>query len=230
MEDNDHATAAVRYAAELIANADAVLITAGAGMSVDSGLPDFRGPEGFWRAYPPLRKLGIAFEQMAQPHWFDSRPRMAWAWYGHRQQLYKTTAPHDGYTRLVRLAESKPAGYFVLTSNVDGQFFAAGFDPERIVEQHGSVHRYQCTLPCAHEAWTAETPGFVIDLETLEAHGDLPQCKSCGALARPNVLMFDDSTWVDAVTRAQQERLADWLDGLEGKRLVILECGAGTAV
>ena len=230
MEGNDHATVAVRYAAELIANAEALLITAGAGMSVDSGLPDFRGPEGFWRAYPPLRKLGVAFEQMAQPHWFESRPRMAWVWYGHRQQLYKSTSPHDGYTRLAHLARTMPAGWFVLTSNVDGQFFAAGYDSDRIVEQHGSVHRYQCTTPCADETWDAETPAFTIHLDTLEAHGDLPTCRSCGTLARPNVLMFDDASWIDAVTRGQERRFRNWLDGLHGKRLVILELGAGTAV
>ena len=63
----------LRRAAELIAKADALLITAGAGMSVDSGLPDFRGGRGFWRAYPPLAKLQISFEEMAQPHWFAEK-------------------------------------------------------------------------------------------------------------------------------------------------------------
>src|ERR1700744_1329383 len=82
-------TAIVRSVADLIASAEALLITAGAGMSVDSGLPDFRSPEGLWRAYPPLEKLGLSFSDIAQPHWFAEKPRMAWAWYGHRQKLYR---------------------------------------------------------------------------------------------------------------------------------------------
>ena len=63
-------SAAIRSAAEAIATADALLIGAGAGMGVDSGLPDFRGDEGFWKAYPPLKKLGISFYEMADPIWF----------------------------------------------------------------------------------------------------------------------------------------------------------------
>lgn len=57
----------IQHAIQVIQAADALLIGAGAGMGVDSGLPDFRGPIGFWRAYPPLEKLGIAFEKMANP-------------------------------------------------------------------------------------------------------------------------------------------------------------------
>lgn len=69
----------IRRAAELVAKADALLITVSAGMGVDSGLPDFRGTQGFWRAYPALGKLGLSFEEMAQPRWFEERPEMAWA-------------------------------------------------------------------------------------------------------------------------------------------------------
>lgn len=60
--------------------ADALLIKVGAGISVDSGLPDFRGDQGFWRAYPQLEKLQISFAAMAQPHWFDAKPEMTWTW------------------------------------------------------------------------------------------------------------------------------------------------------
>jgi NAD-dependent SIR2 family protein deacetylase len=60
----------LRLAAEIIQSADALLIAAGAGMCVDSGLPDFRGTQGFWRAYPAIAKLGLSFEEMANPVWF----------------------------------------------------------------------------------------------------------------------------------------------------------------
>ena len=93
---SDRTLRAIPRVAELIAKADALLITAGAGMGVDRGLPDFRGKDGFWGAYPALGKRGISFEQMAQPTWFSDDPAMAWAFYGHRQQLYRETKPHDG--------------------------------------------------------------------------------------------------------------------------------------
>jgi NAD-dependent SIR2 family protein deacetylase len=226
----DQAQEAVRRVAELLARADALLITAGAGMSVDSGVPDFRSPQGLWRAYPPLAKLGLSFEQMAQPRWFASSPEMAWAWYGHRQQLYRQATPHGGYRILRGWAQAMPAGSFVVTSNVDGQFLAAGFPERSLLEVHGSVHRRQCATPCSDQIWEADTPTFEIDLAALRAEGELPRCPHCGAIARPNVLMFNDWGWVDIVTREQQRRFDEWLAGLQTRRVVVLECGAGTAI
>ena len=221
---------ALRRIAERIARADALLITAGAGMSVDSGLPDFRSPKGLWRAYPPLAKLGLSFEEMAQPHWFAVNPEMAWAWYGHRQQLYREARPHRGYGILRGWAQAMPSGSFVVTSNVDGQFLTAGFPERSLLEVHGSVHRHQCTTPCSNGVWDAGPLAFEIDLTSLRATGSLPRCPQCGGLARPNVLMFNDWNWVDAVTRAQERRFDDWLRAVQGRSVVVIECGAGTAI
>ena len=220
----------IRRAAEVIAKADALLITAGAGMGVDSGLPDFRGSEGFWRAYPALGKLGISFEEMAQPQWFAERPEMAWAFYGHRQQLYRETKPHIGFSMLLDWGRAMPGGYFVVTSNVDGQFEKAGFHTERILEQHGSIHRLQCSQPCSERIWFEETTDLDIDLETITALGRLPRCPECGDVARPNVLMFVDPDWLAKVTREQEQRYRRWLASVRGRRLVIVELGAGTAI
>ena len=96
MEDLDIETRLVR-AAEAIRNADALLIAAGAGMGVDSVLPDFRGPEGFWRAYPLFRRLGRRFEEMSNPAWFVADPELAWGFFGHRLNLYRSTEPHAGF-------------------------------------------------------------------------------------------------------------------------------------
>ena len=89
----------LEQAASAIDAADALLVTAGAGMGVDSGLPDFRSEGGFWRAYPRLKALGLSFEEMAQPRWFRDDARMAWAFYGHRQMLYRRTSPLDAAER-----------------------------------------------------------------------------------------------------------------------------------
>ncbi|HWM60415.1 MAG TPA: hypothetical protein VNO83_21500, partial [Pseudonocardia sp.] len=73
-------------------------------MGVDSGLPDFRGPEGFWRAYPPYRRLGLGFTDLADPVHFVDDPELAWGFYGHRLALYRCTTPHAGFAVLRRWA------------------------------------------------------------------------------------------------------------------------------
>jgi NAD-dependent SIR2 family protein deacetylase len=83
-ESGAAAAAGIARAAELLAQADGLIVTAGAGMGVDSGLPDFRGTDGFWRAYPALRQAGLAFEEVASPLTFVHEPRLAWGFYGHR--------------------------------------------------------------------------------------------------------------------------------------------------
>src|SRR5271170_2371031 len=105
-------------AALTIAKADALLIAAGAGMGVDSGLPDFRGKEGFWRAYPPYQRLGLDFVSLANPRWFAEDATLAWGFYGHRMGLYRQTAPHEGFSILARWASRIKHGAFVFTSNV----------------------------------------------------------------------------------------------------------------
>ena len=82
---------------KLIKNSKNILITAGAGMGVDSGLPDFRGNKGLWKAYPPLEKLNFSFSDAANPYFFEKHPNLAWGFYGHRLNLYKNTLPHKGY-------------------------------------------------------------------------------------------------------------------------------------
>ena len=92
-------------AAAAIQSAKHLYITAGAGNGVDSGLPDFRGDEGFWRAYPALR--GYPFQQMANPQLVFKDPTSAWGFYGHRLNLYRSTTPHDGYNVLRKWANDK---------------------------------------------------------------------------------------------------------------------------
>ena len=98
----------IEKAAEILSKADAMLITAGAGMGVDSGLPDFRGNAGFWKAYPAAKKIGASFVEMANPVWFEKEPALAWAFYGHRLLMYRETTPHKGFFQLLQIAEAKP--------------------------------------------------------------------------------------------------------------------------
>lgn len=221
---------AIREAAEAIAAAGALLVAAGAGMGVDSGLPDFRGSAGFWNAYPPYKNLGLDFYDLASPEWFARDPELAWGFYGHRLELYRRTVPHAGFARLLAWAAGKPGGCFVFTSNVDGQFQKAGFAGERIHECHGSIHRLQCARGCGPEVWSADGLAVEVDESSMRARLPLPACPRCGGLARPNVLMFGDWGWQPQRSREQGRLFQQWLAALANSRLVIVECGAGTAV
>ncbi|KVG62908.1 SIR2 family NAD-dependent protein deacylase [Burkholderia pseudomultivorans] len=218
----------VASAVAALARADALLVTAGAGLGVDSGLPDFRGTDGFWRAYPALRHERFEFHEIASPQAFRAHPQLAWGFYGHRLSLYRSTVPHAGFAILRRWIEAMPNGGFVLTSNVDGQFQAAGFDPARIVEIHGSIHALQCLRPCSDQTWDAAS--FVPDVDAAACRlvGAPPRCPHCGGLARPNILMFGDSGWLGARYDAQERALNDWL--ARAGRVAVVEIGAGTAI
>jgi len=220
----------VDRAARAVAEAEALLVTAGAGMGVDSGLPDFRGNQGFWKAYPPFARLGLSFIDLANPGWFERDPALAWGFYGHRLNLYRATVPHPGFAILRRWGEATTHGAFVFTSNVDGQFQQAGFAADRVVECHGSIHHLQCRVPCHDGIWGAEGKTVEVDDETFHATSDFPACPRCGRVARPNVLMFGDWSWVPGRTSDQEDRFRSWLEAVAGSRLVVVELGAGTGV
>ena len=214
-------------AAELIRQADGLLVTAGAGMGIDSGLPDFRGPNGFWKAYPGLAKAAIHFQDIACPLAFERTPELAWGFYGHRLALYRATQPHRGFDLLRNIGDRMPSGSFVFTSNVDGQFQKAGFAENSIHECHGSIHLMQCLEPCT-PAISPATIKPIVDEATCRMHLPLPTCPDCGGLARPNILMFGDWSWQDQRAQVQARRFARWRETVE--MLVIIELGAGTNI
>jgi NAD-dependent SIR2 family protein deacetylase len=222
-------TPELRRAAEVIRSANALLIGAGAGMGVDSGLPDFRGTEGFWKAYPAYAKLGLDFASMANPEWFEKDPEFAWGFYGHRLGLYRATAPHPGFELLRTWAARMRHGSFVFTSNVDGQFQKAGFPEERVLEVHGSIHHVQCLGACS-KITPAAPYSVEVDPETFRARPPLPNCPRCGSLLRPNILMFGDWGWDGSRAHLQKQKLSRWLQAVPSGKLAIVECGAGTAI
>lgn len=215
-------------AAALISRADGLIIAAGAGMGVDSGLPDFRGTTGFWRAYPALAEARIAFEEIACPDAFRRHPRLAWGFYGHRLNLYRHTRPHQGFAILQGIGARLARGCFVFTSNVDGQFQRAGFQEEAICEVHGSLHHLQCMETCGQPIFSAGSYLPEVDDQACLLTSPLPRCAHCNALLRPNVLMFGDGEWLSQRTAAQRRRLERWLATVQ--RPVVIEIGAGSHV
>jgi NAD-dependent SIR2 family protein deacetylase len=215
-------------AAAALEEAEALVVTAGAGIGVDSGLPDFRGDKGFWKAYPMYARLGLSFVNAANPVHFDDDPAFGWGFYGHRVELYRSTVPHRGFKLLQEWREGLGLDCFVVTSNVDGQFQKAGFGEDAVAEIHGSIHHLQCTTPCHGEIWPNEE-SFRIDHSTMRAD-HVPECPGCGRAARPNVLMFGDWAWLPQRTSAQEGRFGDFCRRQEGKRVVVVEMGAGTGL
>jgi len=216
-------------AARLICEADGLLVTSGAGMGVDSGLPDFRSDNGFWRTYPALAQAGIRFESIASPHAFHQDARLAWGFYGHRLNLYREIVPHRGFALLQAIGERLEHGLYAFTSNVDGHFQKSGVPPERVSEIHGSIHHLQCLDPnCSIAIWSAEKFIPDVDAQACRLSNDLPRCRYCDGLARPNILMFGDWSWRRVRAEHQERQFTDWMSRV--KRPVVIEIGAGTDI
>jgi NAD-dependent SIR2 family protein deacetylase len=215
-------------AAEAVRSARTLVITAGAGMGVDSGLPDFRGDHGFWNAYPMYERLGLSFADAANPEHFDRNPAFGWGFYGHRTNLYRDTIPHAGFALLLSWISRYHLEHFVVTSNVDGQFQKAGFDDARVLEVHGSIHHLQCTTPCSRNIWD-NGENIPVNHDTMMAR-HIPRCIHCGTVARPNILMFGDYGWISDRTNQQEKRFERFREQHRDDPLVVVEMGAGTAI
>ena len=216
-----------RKAAEVIRKARTIVITSGAGMGVDSGLPDYRGEKGFWKSYPMYEPLGINYYDAANPCHFRNDPAFGWGFYAHRIDLYRQTVPHRGFFLLQEWIERFSMEHFVVTSNVDGQFQKAGFSDNRIYEIHGSIHYLQCLRPCHDDIWKNDEI-VPVDLSCMRAQKTL-HCPRCGDVSRPNVLMFGDCSWISRRSDQQDSNFRAFLKKAPYP-LAIIELGAGTAI
>lgn len=224
----------------IIDESDVIVVMAGAGMSSDSigpdgeNLPTFRGNKGFWRAYPKLKNK-INFAKLCTPSALEKDPKMAWALYGHMFDLFNDTDPHEGFHTLLEMI-SKKEDYFVVTSNIDSHFQKAGYDPKKVYEIHGRINKFQCTH-CDY-VWTPnKTTRFNVDPELMELN-ETPMCPLCGALARPNIMMFNDSKMIgdhgfdNTETEIQAGRFNNFMNKYDkGKhKIALVEIGCGEGV
>ena len=219
----------IQVAKKLIQEADAILITAGAGMGVDSGLPDFRGNEGLWKAYPPLKKAGYEFTQVESGYLFHKNPELGWGFYGHRLNLYRKTDPHKGFQLLYDLVQSKMNNYFIFTSNVDAHFQKAGFDKDKIYEVHGSIEYLQCINDCCNKVVDNNLKYINVNMKTLKTK-DVPYCNNCGKVIVPNILFFGGTAFNETRVKKQNQRFLKWLSEMKNTKVVIIEIGAGKTV
>jgi NAD-dependent deacetylase len=159
-------------AAKAMKAARFVAVLTGAGMSAESGVPTFRGPEGLWRTFRP--------EQLATPEAFARDPALVWEWYRWRRERMAPVTPNPGHLALARM-EREYASFTVITQNVDGLHARAG--SRHLIELHGNIWRDRCTADPAH----------AVDRDRRGASPtELPRCH-CGALLRPDVVWFGES-------------------------------------
>ncbi len=164
---------------ELLTRARRVVAMTGAGISAESGVPTFRGPDGLWRSHRP--------EDLATPEAFARDPLLVWQWYDWRRGLVAATRPNPGHAALVRL-EQRCASFLLVTQNVDGLHAVAG--SRNVLHLHGDLWTLRCTR-CGAERVDRTTP-----LPALP-----PRC-ACGGLERPGVVWFGEALPAGAMERA----------------------------
>lgn len=203
--------------ADLFQQADGIVILAGAGMSVDSGLPDFRGTTGMWTTAQEN------FVKMATARGFDEHPVIAWNFYISRILAYQNVKPHRGYQALLQCLMDRKKDYFVVTSNVDGHFQKAGYDAARVHEIHGDLRHAQCKNMCSHQLYPM--PQFA---NTVNHVDEIAKCPRCNSILRPHVLMFSDPAFIWTNVDAGADRYREW--SATKLNVVGIEIGAGRAI
>jgi NAD-dependent deacetylase len=168
-----------------------VVVLTGAGISAESGIPTFRGPEGYWRIgsrnYRPM--------ELATREAFDRMPEEVWRWYLYRRAVCRAAAPNPAHQALVAAAQRLGERFLLVTQNVDGLHRRAGNDAARLYEIHGNIDLWRCADGCATGARPTpiplrddqgkQDPLSADDLRALRC--------TCGGWRRPHVLWFDES-------------------------------------
>lgn len=178
----------VAHAAELVDGARRITVLTGAGISTDSGIPDYRGPNGLWTRNPEAAKMSTLADYVADP---EVRRR---AWQSRRSHAAWTAAPNAGHRALVDLERS---GRLValLTQNVDELHQRAGSDPDLVVELHGTIWWVEC-LDCR-----ARTPMADELARVTEVNPD-PHCTACGGILKSATISFGQQLDEAVVRRA----------------------------
>ncbi len=166
-------------ASRVVGDATRVVVLTGAGISTDSGIPDFRGPDGVWTRDPDAEKYSAIEYYLADP---ELRVR---AWRYRMANPAWTAEPNPGHLALSRF-DSSGSLELLVTQNIDGLHQAAGSDPDRVVEIHGTIRNARCVL-CD---WRGPT-GAVLD--RVRAGDPDPACERCGGVLKTATVFFGEA-------------------------------------
>jgi NAD-dependent deacetylase len=180
----------VNRAREAVAAAKRIVVFTGAGISTDSGIPDFRGPNGLWTRNPAAEKAATLQHYLAEPHvrqvaWQNRLTTPAW-----------TAEPNDGHRSIVDL-ERDGRLHAVITQNIDGLHQKAGNDPGKVIEVHGTVWFTRC-WGCDDRRPMAQS------LERVRAGDPDPSCLECGGILKSDTISFGQALVPDVIDRALQ--------------------------
>jgi NAD-dependent deacetylase len=177
-----------------------VLVLTGAGISAESGIPTFRGAEGYWkigsRNYHP--------QELATAEAFGKLPREVWRWYLYRRAVCRAAEPNPGHHALAKLEAAIGDRFRLVTQNVDGLHLRVGHTRERLYQIHGNIDFMRCARRCTdtlHPMPEAIAP-MGRDDALLDEEYALLRCPDCGQLSRPHVLWFDEY-YDEALFRAE---------------------------
>jgi NAD-dependent deacetylase len=171
-----------------IDRAERVVVLTGAGISTDSGIPDFRGPQGVWTRNPEAERMATLDVYMTDP---EVRRQ---SWRTRLDHPARSAEPNAGHRALVVLEQRGKLDTLV-TQNIDGLHHAAGSDPDRIVEIHGNVREVMC-MECDERAPMERA------LDRVRAGEDDPPCRSCGGILKSATISFGQMLVVDDLRRA----------------------------
>jgi NAD-dependent protein deacetylase/lipoamidase len=149
-----------------------VLVITGAGVSAESGIPTFRGKDGYWRNLDPIK--------LATSEAFARDPELVWQWYSERRQRIRNAQPNAGHEAIARLAQ-RADEFLLVTQNVDDLHERAGLAKAEMVQIHGDIFLTKCSR-C----------GFEQEQEHEQGQNGVPRCIKCDALMRPGVVWFGE--------------------------------------
>jgi NAD-dependent deacetylase len=178
----------LQQVAAWIAAAERVVVLTGAGISTDSGIPDFRGPNGVWTKNPEAEKLATIQHYVADP---EIRRR---AWMTRLDSPAWTATPNAGHVALVAL-QQRGKLHALVTQNVDELHQIAGIEPERVIEVHGTMRRSRC-WSCGDRRPMQET------LERVRAGEADPPCRVCGGILKSDTISFGQPLDPEVIDRA----------------------------
>jgi NAD-dependent deacetylase len=184
-----------------------ILVITGAGVSAESGIPTFRGKDGYWRNLDPAK--------LATPEAFARDPDLVWQWYRERRERICAAKPNAAHETITQLSILVPE-FLLVTQNVDDLHARTGMAKEKMVQIHGDIFVTRCSRcdeqehPPSLRAGVASEQGKEYEKEYV----DLPRCERCGALMRPGVVWFGemlDPAKIDIVERFLDDGRCDFV-------------------
>ena len=176
---------------ELFNTASRITFLTGAGISAQSGIPTFRGPEGYWR----IGSKNYQPQEIATFAMFQKMPQEVWKWYLYRRGVCRKAMPNDGHLALAKLEKLLGERFHLVTQNVDGLHLRAGNSLKRTFQIHGNIDRMRCSADCTTEVMPIPDtiPAIGRDESPPEWVWHDLTCPRCGQRTRPHVLLWDET-------------------------------------